>query len=82
MTAPQKLRIERVAREFNISQDEAKRRVIRTESERKAFIRKYFNSDIADPVNYDLILNSEILSIDHAVNLISAALGCLVECHI
>ena len=82
VTAPQKLRIERVAREFNISQDQAKRRVIRTESERKAFIRKYFNSDIADPVNYDLILNSEILSIDHAVNLISAALGCLVECHI
>jgi cytidylate kinase len=82
VTAPQKLRIERVAREFNIPQDEAKRRVIRTESERKAFIRKYFNSDIADPVNYDLTLNSEILSIDHAVNLISAALGCLVECHI
>lgn len=82
VTAPQKLRIERVAREFGIPQDEAKRRVLRTESERKAFIRKYFNSDVADPVNYDLIINTEVLSIDDAVNLISAAMGCLVECHI
>jgi cytidylate kinase len=81
-TAPQRFRIQKVAREFNISEDEAKRRVIKTESDRKAFIRKYFNADIADPDNYDLTINTEILSVDHAANVVAAALGCLVECEV
>lgn len=82
ITAPQKVRIEHVARTFGVSKDEARRRVIRTESERKAFVRKYFNADIEDPVNYDIIINTAILSVDNAVNLVSAALGCIVECKI
>jgi cytidylate kinase len=80
ITASQKLRIENVAREFNLSPDEAKRRVIKTESNRKAFIRKYFNADIADPTNYDLVINTGTLSVANAVDVIGAALGCLVEC--
>jgi cytidylate kinase len=80
ITAPQNLRIEHVARDFNVSHDEAKRRIIRTESDRKAFVRKYFNADIADPMNYDLIVNTATLSVDNTVDVISAALGCLVEC--
>ena len=79
ITAPQKMRIEQVARDFNISADEARRRVIRTESDRKAFVRKYFNADIANPSHYDLIINTGTLSIDNAVDVISAALACLVE---
>jgi cytidylate kinase len=82
ITAPQSRRIERVARDFSISQEEAKRRIIHTESDRKAFVRKYFNADIADPINYDLIINTETLSVDNAVDVISAALGCLVECRV
>jgi cytidylate kinase len=80
ITAPQRLRIKNVARDFNLSPDEAKRRVIKTESNRKAFIRKYFNADIADPTNYDLVINTETLTADNAVDVIGAALGCLVEC--
>jgi cytidylate kinase len=79
VTAPQKFRIAHVARDFNISEDDARRRIIRTESDRKAFVRKYFNADIADPMNYDLTINTETLSVDNAVDVISAALGCLVE---
>ena len=80
ITASRKLRIEKVARNFNLSQDEAKRRVIKTESNRKAFIRKYFNADIADPTNYDLVINTDSLTVDNAVDVVGAALGCLVEC--
>lgn len=82
ITAPQRLRIENVARDFNLSPDEAKRRVIKTESNRKAFIRKYFNADIANPTNYDLVMNTETLTVDNAVDVIGAALGCLVECEL
>ena len=79
IVAPQAWRIENVTKEFDISLEEARRRVLRTDSDRKAFIRKYFNADIADPTNYDLVINTATLHLDDAVNVISAALG-MVEC--
>ena len=77
--APRRVRIQNVARDFNLTEDEAKRRVIKTESDRRAFVRKYFNADIADPNNYDLIINTETLSVDHATHVVAAALECLAE---
>ena len=79
IVAPQAWRIDNVAKEFDISAEDAKIRVMRTESDRRAFIRKYFNADITDPINYDLIVNTETLNVDDAVKVISSALG-LVEC--
>jgi cytidylate kinase len=72
--APQQARIQHVAKSFDISEDEAKRRVIRTESDRRAFIRKYFNAEIADPVNYDMVINTGTLHVDDAANAIAAAI--------
>jgi cytidylate kinase len=80
IVAPQKWRIQNVSNEYKIPVEEARRRVMRTESDRRAFIRKYFNADIADPNNYDLVINAATLGVDDGVKLISAALGCLVEC--
>jgi cytidylate kinase len=79
IVAPQTWRIKNVSRNFDISQEDAKRRVMRTESDRRAFIRKYFNADIADPTNYDLIINTATLNVDDAAEVISTALR-LVEC--
>jgi cytidylate kinase len=53
--------------------------VMRTESDRRAFIQKHFNADITDATNYDLVINAATLDVDDAVNVISSALG-LVEC--
>jgi len=44
------------------------------EARRKAFIRKSFNADVADPVNYDLVINTEFLSFDSAVEIVQCAL--------
>ncbi len=71
--APLDLRVENVSSNFGVSAEEAKRRIIRTESERRAFIRKYFNADITDPINYDLVLNTGTLSIEAAANVIKSA---------
>ncbi|MBW2575106.1 MAG: cytidylate kinase-like family protein [Deltaproteobacteria bacterium] len=73
--APMEERIRNVSKELDITVEEAKQRVIKTESDRKAFIKKYFNADIADIFNYDLIINTENLSIDEAVNIINGALN-------
>ena len=74
IVAPQELRVQNVARDLDIPVDEAKRRVIRTNSDRRAFIRKYFNADISDPINYDLVINTETLSVDAAIDTVCSAI--------
>jgi len=74
IVAPLDVRVENVSSNFGVSAEEAKRHIIRTESERRAFIRKYFNADITDPINYDLVLNTGTLSIEAAANAIKNAL--------
>jgi len=72
--SPQKVRIQHVTNSFKIPEDEAKRRVIRTESDRRAFIRKYFNAEIADPVNYDIVINTGTLNMDDVTSAIAAVI--------
>lgn len=70
VVAPRDFRVRQMARDFNVSMEEARRRLLRTEAERKAFVYKYFYSDIADPVNYDLVINTATVSLDTAVEFI------------
>ena len=71
--APLELRVNRVVETDAVSKKEAKRRVLRTESDRRAFVRKYFHSDIGDPINYDMVLNTETLSVASAATAICSA---------
>ena len=73
--APLKRRLQNVSREFGVPVEQARIRVLKTESDRKAFINKYFNGDIRDPLNYDLIVNTGALSIDDAANAVSGTLS-------
>lgn len=75
VVAPLEMRIQNVARDFGVSLDVAERRVLKTDSDRKAFVRKYFHAGIASPVIYDLVLNTGTLSIGAAVKAIRGALG-------
>lgn len=72
--APMDRRVNCVAESYGISKEEAKRRVLRTESDRRAFVRKFYHSDIADPANYDMILNTGTLSIESAAAAICSAI--------
>jgi cytidylate kinase len=71
--APRKSRVRNVAETFELSTEEAERRVARTEANRKAFVRKYFYTDIADPLHYDLIINTGNTRIETAVKAICSA---------
>lgn len=66
--APQDFRAQKVAEEFDIAIKDAKRRILKTESDRRAFIRKYFHADIEDPKLYDLVINTGTLSIKEAID--------------
>lgn len=75
VVAPLEVRIDRVVRNFDVSREEAKSRIIRTESDRSAFIRKYFNADISDPTQYELVINTEKISIETAAKTVASATG-------
>ncbi len=73
--APLETRVNNVAKEFGVTREEAKRRVLNRENRRSAFIRQSFNADVADPHNYDLVINTQKLTIDAALG---AVIGMVV----
>ena len=73
--ADQDLRIANVAKAFKCSADEARRRIMRRESRRSAFIRQFFHADIDDPIHYDMVLNTGTVDIEMAVETISGAVS-------
>jgi cytidylate kinase len=73
VVAPLDVRIQNIAHRFGVSAEEAKRRVIRRESRRSAFIRQSFNADISDPIHYDLTITTGKLSIESAVEAVIGA---------
>jgi len=75
VVAPQEFRIKKVSRDFGVSMREAKRRMGRTESDRKAFIQKYFNADISAPGIYDMVIDTGLLGIEAAAERIKRAIG-------
>ena len=75
--APLEDRIRHVAEYFKVPEKKAKLRILQTESDRRAFIRKYFHADISDPHQYDLIVNTGSYSLDAAVKIIQTTLPLL-----
>ncbi len=71
--APLEKRIREVALAHRVTTEEAKRRVIRRESRRKAFVRHSFNADISNPIHYDLTINTGKMSIESAVEAVIGA---------
>jgi cytidylate kinase len=70
VTAPLDVRVRNVARIFNVPEKEARRRVMRTEADRRAFIRKYFQADLTDPNNFDLVINTENTDLSLAARIV------------
>jgi cytidylate kinase len=67
-------RISVMAQEFGISRHEATRLVRETDQARAAFIKEHFHQDVADPLHYDLVLNTSRLSAPECSELIVDAL--------
>ena len=70
VVAPLPVRIKNVMRKFNVSEKEASRQVMKLEAAAKAFIQKYFQVDLMDPTNFDLVINTHSIDIDLAARII------------
>lgn len=73
LIAPKDIRIDNVKVAYDLTAVEAEKRVMKTEKDRRAFIKKYFNADLTDPVNYDLTINTAHFTVDVAVDIIKEA---------
>jgi cytidylate kinase len=70
IVASEKQRIERTKRMRKVSPEEAKQFVAETDRGRKEFVRRYFHQDVADPLIYDIVLNSDRFGVEGAADLI------------
>ena len=51
--APEAIRTKNAVR---TTPEEAKRYIIKTDADRRSFVRKYFNTDVTDPLYYDMVI--------------------------
>jgi cytidylate kinase len=70
VVAPLEVRVGNVMLKYRASEKDARRNIMRSEAERRAFIRKYFQTDLTEPTNYDLVVNTENTGIDIAARII------------
>lgn len=79
VVAPLQVRINNVAELFGTDREEAKSRVMRRQARRMAFVQQAFHQDIADPLNYDMVLNTERLNVDSAAESVIAAAKSFID---
>lgn len=63
-------RISRVMEAFGITQKQAKERVLKTDKQRKTYYNYYSNRDWGVMSNYDICLNTGVLGMENAANII------------
>lgn len=68
--APRDLRIARVAKHFNCSEEKAAKMVNQSDRDRAGFCQYHFNLDWRDDSEYHAVLNTEFLDIENAAALI------------
>ncbi len=75
VVAPMAVRRNFIQHSHDLNMDDAQKHLVSKDANRAAFVKRYFNCDINDPSNYDLILNTGTLSVERAVQVIKCAVS-------
>jgi cytidylate kinase len=75
ITAPPGVRAARIAAADGLGEREAAKAVGRSDADRADYLKRFYGVSQELPVHYDLVVNTEALSIDRAAALIEAALA-------
>ncbi len=73
VVAPLGLRVKRVMDDMKVDEQAARKEIARSDSSRREFIKRYFKAELEDPVNYDLVINTEHLSFETAASVVVGA---------
>jgi len=75
IVAPLQLRANRVMKSLNLDPQAAEREVAHSDDSIREFMKKYFRSEPKDPEHYDLVINTEHLSLQAAASIVVDALS-------
>lgn len=75
LVAPLEVRVKRVMQDLNLSPEAAKLEIGRFDSSLRQFIKRYFKTELEDPVFYDLVINTERFSFEAAASIAVDALS-------
>ena len=67
VVAPLEIRVERVMQDLKLDQAAAHEEIARFDTSRHEFIKRYFQAELEDPLQYDLVINTGRLSFEAAV---------------
>ncbi len=63
-------KIKQISRRLDISKSAAVKYIHREDTNRGEYVRKYFNKDVSDPLQYDLIIRSSSVTFEEAAEII------------
>ncbi len=69
--APYKVRVQRAMEYEMKTYEQARETISKIEKDRAEFVSQYFNKDVANSKYYDLVLNTEFIGLDEAVDIIA-----------
>jgi hypothetical protein len=78
LVAPFEFRVRNFARSHGIPEQEAVRIVRANDAARRRYVRAYLNSDVTNPLHYDLVINTASHGFERVARIICAALVHLV----
>jgi cytidylate kinase len=70
LVAPIEVRVKRVMRDLKLKEEAARQEIASFDNSRHEFIKRYFQAELEDPVNYDLAINTEHLSYQAAASIV------------
>jgi cytidylate kinase len=76
VTASPRVRAERLAGEANLKASEARKAIAESDRQRREYLRRFYNVRQELPTHYDLVVNTDVLTLPQAAQLVvSAAKG-------
>jgi cytidylate kinase len=75
ITASPQIRARRLAKELGLEEQDAARRIKESDAARADYLRRFYEVDHELPTHYDLVLNTDALSVDQVAALVAQAAG-------
>ena len=75
VVAPIEVRVKRFSENRRLDPENAQQEIVRIDSSRREFIKRYFQAEMDDPIHYDLVINTEHLSFESAASIVCDALS-------
>lgn len=74
LTGTREARLARVVSSWKLPVEKARRRLLEIDEERRHFVKHHYNKDFDDFACYDIVFNTDHLTVDQVVNSIMAAM--------